>query len=185
MEKSDDTLLQPVAKRYPDHQWLLKAGLATAVLTGFGNAVVKTWDLFYDNWKTNPLFSDLRKNRGEAKTALAEKIQQTGMDYKDISSEMKTIEDTWSKAFNKRLLEKTGIESEGPWGRIKGTWQRFDSLGNHTKPKIVFGTVLTTAAAVAGYMLMNQNSHMKRDMQSMQDKLAEDRLKQSSKEAHR
>ena len=175
MEKSDDPLLQPVAKRYPDHQWLLKAGVASAVLIGFGRAVIQTWELFYNNWKENPLFKDLRNTREEARQALSDKIQTSGMSYKNISNEMKTIENKWSTDFNKRLLEKTGIESEGPWGRIKGTWQRFDSLGNHTKPKIVFGTVLTTTAAIAGYMLMNQNAHMKHDMQSMQDKLSEDR----------
>jgi hypothetical protein len=179
MEKSDDPLLQPVAKRYPDHQWLLKAGLVSAILIGFGRAVIQTWELFYNNWKENPLFKDLRETREAAKKTLSDQIQTRGMSYKDISHEMKTIENTWSAAFNKRLLEKTGIETEGPWGRIKGTWQRFDSLGNHTKPKIVFGTVLTTAAAVAGYMLMNQNSSMKRDMHSMQDRLAEDRHNKS------
>jgi hypothetical protein len=185
MEKSDDPLLQPVAKRYPDHQWLLKAGLASAVFIGFGRAVIQTWDLFYNNWKENPLFKDLRETREKAKAALSNTIQTSGMDYKDISTEMKTIENKWSSAFNKRLFEKMGIESEGPWGRIKGTWQRFDSLGNHTKPKIVFGTVLTTSAAVAGYMLMNQNASMKRDMRSMQYKLAEERNNELTKEAQR
>jgi hypothetical protein len=185
MEKSDDPLLQPVAKRYPDNQWLLKAGLATAILTGLTNAVVRTWDLFYDNWKDDELFKDSREARKNAKGELSSKIKKTGMNYKDISSEMQTIENKWSSNFNKRLLENMGITSEGPWGMIKGTWQRFDSLGNHTKPKIVTGAVLTTTAAVAGYMLMNQNANMKRDMRSMQDRLAEDRKGALNKEVQR
>ena len=185
MEKSDDPSLQPVAKRYPDNQWLLKAGLATAILTGFTNAVVRIWDLFYNNWKNHDLFADLRKTREHEKAELSSKIQKTAMSYKDVSSEIQKIENKWSSGFNERLLDRMNIKSEGPWGMIKGTWQRFDSLGNHTKPKIVLGAVLTTSAAVAGYMLMNQNASMKRDMQSMQDRLAEDRKGKQNKDIQR
>lgn len=174
MEKSDDPLSKPVSERYPDHQWLIKGALVTALATGFGGAVTKIWDMFYDNWKNDDLFSDLKKTREEEKLALSAEAKTSGMNHDVFISKVKTIEDTWSKGFNARLKEKLGVESEG-WGMIKGTWQRFNSLGNHTRPKIVFGTVLSTAAAIGGYMLINQNAHLKQDQQRLQERLDSER----------
>lgn len=174
MEKSDDALLKPVEERYPDHQWLVKGAFVTALATGFGGAVTKIWDMFYDNWKNSELFSDLRKAREDAKSALATEAKNNPMSRSDFVAGQKAIEDAWSSGFNKRLKETLGIESEG-LGVIKGTWQRFNSLGNHTRPKIVFATVLSTAAAIGGYTLINQNANLKRDQQRMQDRLEEKR----------
>lgn len=174
MEKSDDPLLKPVSERYPDHQLLVKGAFVTALATGFGGAITKIWDLFYDGWKHSELFADLKQTREDAKSALALQAKANPMSHVDFVAAQKTIEDTWSKDFNKRLKETVGIESEG-WGVIKGTWQRFNSLGNFTQPKIVFGTVLSTAAAVGGYLLINQNAHLKRDQQILQERLDNER----------
>lgn len=174
MENREHDIIKPVTERYPDHQWLVKGAFATAVLTSFGGAVIKVWDLFYDNWKKTDLFTDLQETREDAKKDLLKKAKNNSMDRKEFTLEMEEIENSWSKAFNKRLKDTLGIESEG-LGMIKGTWQRFDSLGNHTRPKIIFNTVFATAAAIGGYMLINQNAHMKRDMLSMQDRLEKER----------
>ena len=174
MEKSEEPILQPVEKRYPDHQWLMKGAFVTALLTNFGHTVTRIWDLFYDNWKNDALFADLKTTRETAKDALSLKAKTEPMTRSQFVEASKKIENAWSTNFNKRLKDSLGIESEG-LGMLKGTWQRFSTLGNHTSAKLVFNTVFTTAAALGGYMLINQNASMKRDMRSMQDRLEEER----------
>lgn len=184
MEKSEDPLLQPIVKRYPDHQWLIKGAFVTALLTSLGSAVTKIWDLFYDSWKNEDLFSDLKAKRLADKAALAAEAKRHSLSHNEFISKVEKIESAWSEGFNKRLKENLGIESEG-FGFFKGTWQRFNSLGNHTRPKLVFGTVFSTAAAIGGYVLINQNAHLKRDMGSMQDRLADERKSTPHESAER
>jgi hypothetical protein len=174
MEKSDDSLLKPVTERYPDHQWLVKGAFVTAVAVGTGGAISAIWKTFYDSWKDSPLVSDLKKDREKATETLALKAKSSPMSRVDFIANKKTIEDAWSTGFNKRLKNHLGIESEG-LGMVKGTWQRFNSLGDYTRSKIIFSAVLSTAAAIGGYMLINQNAAMKRDQHRLQDQLSDDR----------
>ena len=163
MKNSEPSIKQPSESRYSTNRLLVDVSFVVAMATGIGHSVIKTWDMFYDNWKNNPIFASAKKERDDAKVLLTQDAVDKKIDYHQFTERSEKIEKAWGKEFNRLAKDHLKIESEG-LGAIKGTWQRFHSLGNYTRNKIVFGTVLSTAASIGGYMLINQNAHMKKDL---------------------
>lgn len=149
-----------------------------ALVTGVSGSIIKIWDMFYEHVKKMPIFDEINKTRIQALNDLSTKVEATPMDTTTAIKTLAEIENDWSRGYRNILKDKLNIESEG-WGAIKGTWQRFRAIGNYTRPQIVFGATLTTVAAVGSYMLLSQKAQSRRDVQSMQDRIEEDRKRQT------
>lgn len=136
---------------------LLRMGAyAAAGFTGIRLGITKIWDMAYDNFKDYQFFEDARHKRKSALKAIPDTAAEKGWNRSKIASEIREIESTYGREVNAALKDKLKIESEGPIGFLKGTYQRFDTLGGYTRAKIAFAGVLSTVAAVGGLVLIER-----------------------------
>jgi hypothetical protein len=136
---------------------LLRMGAYVAAgFTGIRLGITKIWDMAYDNFKDYKQFDELRTQRRAdlANIPVIGKIHN--WDRKKIASEIRQIERDYGHDFNDILKRDFKIESEGPIGFLKGTVQRFETLGGYTRAKIAFAGVLSTVAAVGGLVLIER-----------------------------
>ncbi|MES2984173.1 MAG: hypothetical protein V4735_03195 [Pseudomonadota bacterium] len=162
---------RPPEANAPHEQLLRTSVFGVALVAGVGSAVVKVWDMFYDNMKERGPIAELRTARKNEMNDVLVKAQTTPLSRSGFVEKTAAIERRFGTKFNSFVKDTLGIESEG-LGMIKGTAQRFSALGPYTQRKIVFGTVFSTAVTVGGYMLLNQNADMKQALRRNHEALA-------------
>ena len=128
-----------------------------AAFTGIRLGITKIWDMAYHNFKDyEGLFDDAQERRMKDLKDIPIKAESSSWGRAKIASEIRETERTYGKAVNKAIKDNLKIESEGPIGFIKGTYQRYQTLGGYTRAKIAFGAVGSTLAAAGGLYLIER-----------------------------
>lgn len=136
---------------------MMRLGAYTiAGFTGVRLGITKIWDMAYDNFKDYKQFDALRTQRREDLAKVPKDAVVHGWDRKKIAQEIRGVERKYGQDFNAILKKDFKIDSEGAAGFLKGTVQRFETLGGYTRAKIGFAGVASTLAAVGGLVLIER-----------------------------
>lgn len=169
---------------YDKHAGLRKLTYGVAIFSGLGTAVIKIYDQFYQSIKGSPFIKALKEDRNAVKDAIvADATRRAGttnpMGPSELGSSLHRAERDFSKAVDTAILEKFGIESRGPIGKITGTWHRFRAMGPYSEAKLVFGTIFTTAIALSAFSLLNQRAEVRQNMADLKRQLDAQEAQQS------
>lgn len=174
-----DTKDATPAEQGVDELVLLRIGAYTAgAVAAVRAGVTKIWDVFYDNFKSYPLIEAERDARKVKRQELCDVAKEQKLSRKEFLQRYHKIENDYGHNFNTLIKDNFGIESEGFVGAIKGTWHRFQALGEYTQAKIAFGMVGSTALAVGSVVVIEKmlakNAQFKKLHDALEAKQAEE-----------
>lgn len=163
----------PLEPEKNSHRWLRNGVFGTVLVAGIGAAILKVWDISYQNLKDLGDLGVLRADRKAEQNALMTRAKTAPMTASEFATATHAIERKFGKLYNSIIKEQAGIESEGLAGVVRGTVHRFNGLGPYTKAHIVFGTAFSTAATIGGYSLLNQNADLRHALRRNHQQLAD------------
>jgi hypothetical protein len=130
--------------------------VATAVAS-IGAAVNSIRHKFYDEMKVIGPFKELHNDHKKKVHAIELKPGQTAA---ELQQEIGTLEENYTKEFQALVLKKRGIHSAGPEGWIEGTYQRWKSLGPHTRTEVVFNVATAAIVTIGTLFTLKQSKFL-------------------------
>ena len=134
------------------------ASYGTGAVVGLASAVHSIRHKFYDDVKSWKIIREIREKRDEQFQAI-EGTASNPKSFREFHPGTKVIEMEYTKDLNRRLKYACGIESEGLKGLTVGTWQRWCSMGPHSRQAAAFSLV-TGAAISIGAILTIKNRRL-------------------------
>ena len=124
-------------------------------------------------WEKNTVFAsciDRLKIAGEK--GLVALHDESGYSKEAWKAQEKMILKTFGEAKN-ALLESRGFATKGLARIFQGTWQRWEWVGEHTRPGIIVGAVISAGAVIASLFMLNLNTRLRHELRDIHGKLGD------------
>jgi hypothetical protein len=153
-------------------EWVISGlvGLASGFTGIATQARLEFHKKLLDYWKKTPSLAHKESEHAAALEHLTTERAAGRLSTWEYITQSHKQKDAFSAELNHFSKHCLGIEPEGPLGVFKGTWQRFNFMGNDTQTHILWGAVITTAVGAAGTMMFFNSLNVHNKLNKIMDK---------------